>query len=260
MIKIFQSGKKKNKKVGLALGGGAVLGAAHVGVLKALDEQEIEISYIAGTSIGAFVASFFAFGKNWKDIQEIASELRWLDITEVSLSQYGILSNEKMGKLITKHIGDKNLEDAKIPVSMIATNVANGEKVVLEKGSVTKAAMASSCIPGIFKPVEINDNMLVDGGIVENVPINAVKNMGADQIIGVDLNANHKYGKPKNIIDVVVNSFHYTLMAAAKLQTEEADLLIKPDLSSFNRANMDQVEDLMKQGYKDATEALKSLE
>ena len=97
--------KKKKKKIGLALGGGAVLGAAHVGVLRALKENNIEVSYIAGTSIGAFVGAFYAFGKNWEDINKIASELKWIDITGISLSRYGLLSNEKMGVLIKKHIG-----------------------------------------------------------------------------------------------------------------------------------------------------------
>ncbi len=250
--------KKKKKKIGLALGGGAVLGAAHVGVLRALEEHDIEVSFIAGTSIGAFVGTFYAFGKSWQDINKIASELKWIDITGISLSRYGLLSNEKMGELIKKHIGEQTLEDAKIPFSMIATDVSNGKKVVLDKGSVAKGAMASSCIPGIFNPTTINDKMLVDGGIVENVPINTVKKMGADYVIGVDLNANHKYEKPKNIVDVALNSFHFTLMAAAKLQTEDADLLIEPDLSKFNRSDMSQVDDLMEQGYKDAQKALKS--
>lgn len=250
--------KKKKKKIGLALGGGAVLGAAHVGVLRALEEHDIEVRFIAGTSIGAFVGAFYAFGKSWQDINKIASELKWVDITELSLSRYGLLSNEKMGKLIKKHIGEQTLKNAKIPFSMIATDVSNGKKVVLDKGSVAEGAMASSCIPGIFNPTTINDKMLVDGGIVENVPINTVKKMGADYVIGVDLNANHKYEKPKNIVDVALNSFHFTLMAAAKLQTEDADLLIEPDLSKFNRSDMSQVDDLMEQGYKDAQKALKS--
>ena len=147
---------KNSSKIGLALGGGAVLGAAHVGVLRAMEEFDIEINYITGTSIGAFVAAFVAFGKKWPEIEEIASELKWMDITGVTLSKYGLLSNEKLGNLIIKHIGDKNIEDAEIPLAMIATDIETGEKVILDKGPVAEAAMASTCIPGIFKPVEIN--------------------------------------------------------------------------------------------------------
>jgi len=247
------------KKIGLALGGGAVLGAAHVGVLKSLAENDIEISYIAGTSIGAFVASFFAFKKSWQEIQEIASELNWMDITGITLSRYGLLSNEKLGELIINYLGDKNIEDSDIQLAMVTTDVTTGEKVVLKEGPVARAAMASTCIPGIFSPVEIDDKLLVDGGIVENVPINTVSKMGADYVIGVDLNAKHAYERPGNILDVILNSFHYTLMTASKLQTEDADLLIKPDLSSFNRTNTDQIEELMKQGYKDSVKTLKKV-
>ena len=246
------------KETGLALGGGAVLGAAHVGTLRAIDELDIKIKYIAGTSIGAFVAAFFAFGKNWKEIEEIASELKWIDITGISLSRYGLLSNEKLGELIIEHIGDKNIEDADIPLAMIATDVTSGEKVVLDKGSVADAVMASTCIPGIFQPVEINRKMLVDGGIVENVPINTVRKMGAEFVIGVDLNAKHTYDKPDNIIDVMINSFHFLIQQSDKLQTEDADLLIQPDLSKFNRSDMDQVEGLMKKGYEDSKKTLKN--
>lgn len=245
-----------NRKFGLALGGGAVLGAAHVGVLRAIEEFDIHISYISGTSIGAFVASFFAFNKNWKDIQEIASELKWIDITGISLSRYGLLSNEKLGELIKDHIGEKHIEDADIPLAMVATDVTTGEKVVLKKGPVVDAVMASTCIPGIFNPVEIDQKVLVDGGIVENVPIDTVKILGAERVIGVDLNAKHSYEKPENILDVILNSFHFTLQASARLQTENADVMIKPDLSSFNRSNMDQVKELMERGYEEAIKTL----
>ncbi|MEF8983724.1 MAG: patatin-like phospholipase family protein [Bacteroidales bacterium] len=248
---------KKDKKVGLALGGGAVLGAAHIGVLKALEELNISVDYIAGTSIGAFFSVFYAFDKPWNEIEEIALELEWMDISGISLSQYGLLSNEKLGELITKYIGDKKFTESSIPLAMIATNISNGKKIVLNKGSVADAAMASTSIPGIFKPVEIEGKLLVDGGIVENVPIHTLKDMGASYIIGVDLNAKHSYKKPENIIDVLVNSFHFTLQASTKLQTEDADLIIQPDLSSFNRSDMDQVEDLIEKGYTESIDKLR---
>jgi NTE family protein len=247
------------KKIGLALGGGAVLGAAHIGALRAIDDFDIRINYITGTSIGAFVAAFFAFGMKWKEIKEIALKLKWIDITGISLSRYGLLSNEKLGELIIENIGHKNIQDSDIPLAMVATDVASGEKIVLDKGSLADAVMASTCIPGIFKPVEINGQMLVDGGIVENVPINTIREMGAEYVIGVDLNAKHTYDKPNNILDVIINSFHFIMQQSDKLQTEDADLLIKPDLSAFNRSDMNQVDELMKKGYEDSKKVLKKI-
>ena len=244
------------KKIGLALGGGAVLGAAHVGVLKALEEMDIKISYIAGTSIGAFVAAFYAFNKKTVDIQKIASELKWMDISEISFAGKGLLSNKKLGELIIKYIGEKNIEKSDIPLAIIATDITNGEKTVIKKGNVANAVMASTCIPGIFHPVEFDSKLLVDGGIVENVPIDTVNSMGADYVIGVDLNAKNSYKEPGNIVDVIIN--RSPLKAAAKFQTKNADLLITPDLSSFNMVDTNQVDDLIKQGYKDAKKVLRA--
>ena len=245
------------KKIGLALGGGAVLGAAHIGVIRAMEEMNIEISYVTGTSIGAFVGALYAFGYTSKDIEKIALRLRWMDISRLALFESGLLSNAKLGDLLGKSLGDKKIEDADIPLAVLATDITNGDKVVLDKGSVAKAVMASTCIPGVFGPVNFNDKILVDGGIVENIPIDTVKKMGADYVIAVDLNAIKTYHKPDSILDVIINSFHFTLKAAAKFQTENADLLITPDLSRFNMVSTAQIKDLIEQGYKDAREQLK---
>lgn len=248
-----------NKKIGLALGGGAVLGAAHVGVLKALEEFEIKVSFVAGTSIGAFIGALIAFGKNSEEIEEIVKELNWLDISSVSLSQYGLLSNKKLGNVINECIGKTDMTSAEIPLAMVATDITSGQRVILKDGNVASAVMASTCIPGIFVPVEMKDKLLVDGGIVENVPVSVLKDMGADIIIGVDLNSKLRQSKPRNIIEVLLRSFDLTLQAATKLQVEQADFLIAPDLSNFNMINIKQVPDLIEKGYEEATKRLKEL-
>ncbi|HCA40498.1 MAG TPA: patatin [Aminobacterium sp.] len=248
-----------NKKIGLALGGGAVLGAAHIGVLKAFEECNIPVSYIAGTSIGAFISAFFAFGKRWEEIREIARGLNWLDISGISLSQFGLLSNKKLGQLIIENLGNVTFDEAHIPVAMVAADITSGEKVVLKKGDVATAVTASTCIPGVFVPVEINNQLLVDGGIVENVPITPLKEMGADLIIGVDLNAKHGEKRPENIIEVLLRSFDIALKTATKLQTEEADILIKPDLFAFNMIDTGQTEALIEKGYFEARKTLENI-
>lgn len=246
------------KDVGLALGGGAVLGAAHIGVIRAIGESDIRVNHIAGTSIGALVAALYAFNKDWKEMKEIASELNWIDISQLALSRFGLLSNDRLGDLIIEHIGDKNIEDADIPLALIATDVVNGKKVVLQKGSVAEAVMASTSIPGIFKPVEIDGQMLIDGGVAENVPVKTVRDMSDDYVIGVDLNSQHTYEKPENVLDVILNSFHFLMQKSDRLQTKGADLLIKPDLSGFNRSDMSQTDELVKQGYEESKMVLES--
>ncbi|MBN2424154.1 MAG: patatin-like phospholipase family protein [Calditrichaceae bacterium] len=258
-LNFFRKKYRKNKKLGLALGGGAVLGAAHIGVLKAFEESDLTISYITGTSIGALIAAFCAFNKSSSEIEKIAKDINWPDISSISLSQFGLLSNEKLGKLIIENIGNVNIEDAAIPLSVIATDIANGQKVILKKGKLKEAVMASACIPGIFIPVEIDNKLLVDGGIVENVPTITLKNMGADYIVGVDLNAGNSHKKPDNIIEVLLNTFDFTIMTATKLQTAKANIIIKPGLSAFNMIDTDQVPDLIDAGYQEAVKVIRKM-
>ena len=244
------------KKTGLALGGGAVFGAAHVGVLKALKEKEVEINFISGTSIGAFIAAFVAFEMKLEDIESLVRELNWLDISNLSLSKYALLSNEKFGKVVIDALGDVNIEDAKIPLAIVSTNISNGDKVVLRKGNLAKAVMASTCIPGIFNPVELEGKWLVDGGVVENVPVNPLIEMGADRIIAVDLNTGSADNVPGNIIEVLLNSFRFVLKSASKEVSKKAHLLIDPDLSAYNRYDVDQSDELIEKGYSKAKELL----
>lgn len=142
--------KKKYKKLGLALGGGAALGAAHVGVLKAFDELKIKPEFISGTSIGAFVAAHYAFGTPIDELEEIALDLNWLDVGGFKLSKLGLLSNERLGEKILDQLGKVNIEESTIPLAMIATNISKGKKVVLKEGPLYKAVMASTCLPGIL--------------------------------------------------------------------------------------------------------------
>jgi NTE family protein len=244
MFKLFRGKKSPDvsrKNIGLALGGGAVLGAAHIGVLRAIDELNITVSHIAGTSIGSVVGSLFAFGKSWQEIEEIAVELDWLDISSMSISQYSLLSNKKISQIIKDNLGSVDIEDASIPLCIVATDISRGERVLLKQGDLVNAVMASTCIPGIFKPIESENRLLVDGGFTENVPVLAVQEMGAKFIIGVDLNAKFPFKKPVNIIELLMNSVQLALVNAAKLQTEKADIIIAPDLSAFNMYDTKQV-------------------
>lgn len=249
--------KMKNKKIGLALGGGAVLGAAHIGVLKAIEEKNIEISYISGTSIGSVIAALYAFGKNAKEIEQIAIDINWSDFAILDISKYGLLSNKKIADLILKHIGNVDFKESNIPIKVVATDISSGEKVIIDSGDVGKAIMASSSIPGIFVPVKLENTLLVDGGLVENVPISPLKDFGAEYVIAVDLNSAHSLKAPKDIIEVLLNSFSFALNTSTKIQLQDANLIIRPDLSEFNPLSTDQIKELIKTGYESAKKELK---
>jgi NTE family protein len=246
------------KKTALALGGGSVLGAAHVGVLRALTELDITVSMVSGTSIGAFIGSLYAFGKSWQEIRDIVFDLDWLDLTSLALSQYGLLSNKKIGGFVCDLLGDKNIEEATIPLSMVATDIGTGKKVIINSGDVAAAVMASSCIPGIFRPVECSGSLLVDGMLVENVPVSPLVERGAESIICVDLLSRHAFKKPENIIGLLLNAFYCTITNTTALQIDVADLIILPDLSEFNLIDTGPIPDIMEAGYRAAIPALKA--
>jgi len=249
--------KRLQKKLGLALGGGAALGAAHVGVLKAFHEKGIKPDFISGTSIGAFVAAHVAFGTSIEKIEEIALDLDWLDVTAFKISKMGLLSNKRLGKFILEHLGKVNIEDAQIPLCMIATDLCTGKKVVLKEGPLHKAVMASSCLPGIFAPVEWDDMMLVDGFLCENVPVSPLREMGAKKVVAVDLTTNRDYKRPDDIIDVLSNTFDIGLNNMIKTQIMDKKIKwIQPRLSAFNKADTRQTRQLIEEGYKAAIKVL----
>jgi NTE family protein len=246
------------KKIALGLGGGAVLGAAHVGVLRALDELSIKAGMLSGTSIGSFIAALHAFGKSWQEIRDITFNLDWFDLSGPVLSQYGLLSNRKFGGIITDLLGHRKIEDAPIPLSMIATDIGTGRKVVFRDGDVANAVMASSCIPGIFRPVDYSGTLLVDGVLVENVPVSPLREDGAETIICVDLLACHRFRQPENLIGILLNAFYSTITNTTAIQTKDVDLCICPDLSGFSLVDTHKVPDIMEAGYRSAVSALKN--
>ncbi len=254
---VQMAGNNDKKKIGLALGGGVVLGAAHIGVLQAIKELGIRIDIITGTSIGAFVAALHAFGKPWYDIEEVAMNLEWIDTAGLALSQYGILSNYKLGEIVRNIIGDVTFRDANVQLGIVASDVVTGDRVKLTQGNVAGSVMASSCIPGIFTPVTIDGAMLVDGGLLENVPIMLAREMGAEAIIAVDLfTASHSRRVPENLVDLLLNTYYSAMINASRPYNRYADLLITPDLSEFNLLGTDQIPAIIQTGYLAARDKL----
>ncbi|MGK5093591.1 patatin-like phospholipase family protein [Deltaproteobacteria bacterium TL4] len=252
---------QENEKVrmGLALGGGAARGIAHIGLLKALEEHDLKPDYLSGTSSGAFIACLYSFGMTPEDIRDLTAEISWLEISSFSLSKFGLISNDSIRKTVEKQLGPVLLENAPIPLAIIATDISNGEKVVLKSGSPSLAVMASTCIPGIFNPTKVNDRLLVDGVLVENVPISPLKEMGADLIIGVDLNGSRIYHHPEGLVDVLLNALSIAVDKNTDFQTKDADVLIKIELSKYSRTDSHNVWELYAEGYRSGTLAVKTI-
>jgi NTE family protein len=239
-----------NTKIGLALGGGAAKGIAHIGVIKCLEEDDIDISYISGTSIGSLVASFYAFGKTVEQMLTISETLSISRVTSFTLRKRGFFTTESIRELVIKELGNVNIEDANIPLAILAADITTGEEIIFRHGPLTDAICASVAVPGIYIPVELQGRLLVDGGIVENVPISPLKKMGAGIIIAVDLNGISRYRYPKDIMDVMGNAFDIAIDLRTRDQIKSADLVISMDLSQFSRVdNTKRVQELMNVGY-----------
>lgn len=250
--------RRFRRPVGVALSGGATLGAAHAGALRALHEADTPIDYLSGTSIGAVAAALYAFETPLDQIEEIALEMSWLSISSFSPSRMGLLANRKLGEILRGHIGDPEFKDASIPLAVVATDISRGEKVILDRGRVLPAVMASACVPGIFQPVEHDDRLLVDGGLVENLPISPLKELGARSIIGVDLNLRRRYQRPDDLIDVVLNATDIAINNTTRTQVRDrVDLLIAPTLSSYSRFRSQGGEQLVDEGLRAARDALR---
>lgn len=235
-------------QLGLALGGGAVRGAAHLGVLQVLENAGLRPHALAGTSIGAFVAALYAFGKTPEAILELIRELEFFDIARIRLHKLGLMSHEQMGELLVKAIGERDFAESPVPLAMLATDLAAGTPVVMQEGSITDAVLASTCIPGLFAPVERDGRLLVDGGLVENVPVSRLAALGADVVVGVNLNAAPDYGEPKDLVGVLFNATDIAIDTTTRIQMQATDVAINLSLSEFDRTDPEHIPALYKVG------------
>jgi len=183
--------KKKGLKFGLALGSGSARGLAHVGVIQILEAYHIPIDIIAGTSIGSVVGSLYAAGASIDQLEEAALSIKkstTLFLIDPALPHSGLISGKKIEEILNDlALKDKTFDDLKIPFAAVATDIESGTEVILNQGKVIDAVRASISIPGIFTPVKYQDYYLVDGGVVDPVPVDVVQKMGADIIIAVSL-------------------------------------------------------------------------
>jgi NTE family protein len=175
------------KRVGLALGGGGARGMAHVGVIRALERAGIAVDCIAGTSVGSLVGAVYAAGLNGDQVLEMALQMRWLDILRPVWPRQGFISFARLESFFARVTGDPTFADLKIPYAAVTADLATGKQVVLREGRVARAVRASCSVPAIVTPVEVDGRLLIDGGVVNNLPISIVRDLGADVVIAVGL-------------------------------------------------------------------------
>ncbi len=181
----------KATKIGLVLGSGGARGYAHLGVLKALYEADINIDLVVGTSFGAIVGAGYAAGRNIYELEKIALETGWIKLLKMIdvAPPKGIFAGNKLERFFSVLTLQKHFSELRVPLTVVATDIETGEEVLINKGPVSKAILASSAFPGIFAPVEIDNRWLVDGVLVNPLPIQTAFDMGADIVIAVDVSS-----------------------------------------------------------------------
>ena len=249
-------------KFGLALGGGFQHGMAHLGVLEVLERHDLTPGWIAGTSAGAIAGAFAAFGRSVEETKAALHDLGWGTMTRSRLrSRFGFASNEGLEELLLDTLGDLRIEDADVPLGIVATDINTGNRVLMERGPLARAVRASACVPGIYVPVEIDGKLLVDGALVENVPARAVREMGAPLVVAVGLGFALPYESVRSWKQVAQNAFDIAVNSQMRFEIlAEADVLIDPDLDGLSKMRSKDRDEVIEAGRRRTEEALPALE
>jgi len=239
------------KKVGLALGGGVAKGLAHIGVVKALLELGVPVDCVAGTSAGSLVGALVASAMSPGEMEGLARSIRWRDIARPVVPRLGLLDAQRLEQLLVSVLGDRRIEDLPLPFAAVATDLETGKKVVLREGPVAPAVRASCAMPGIFVPVTLQGRLLVDGGVVDNVPVGAARQLGADYVIAVDLSGSlDTTPVPRNVFGVLMRSYEIMLHEKRATEVAGADVVIRPRVERLGPVNLEAAGAYIEAGWK----------
>lgn len=282
---------KEKLKVALALGGGGARGLAHIGVLKVLERENIPIDIITGTSMGAIIGGVYALKKDISAIEKVAEKYSKISefnidfsfnekgekdksfflkkmsdflkkgyILNLELRRKYIDDGEGIKKIIKELVDDKTFSDTKIPFATVAADLVKGEKVILNQGKLFDALLASSSIPGMFPPVILDKKILVDGGIVDVVPIEVAQSLGANFVIAVSVSQSIKKRREfSNAVEIFFRSDSITSAELRKLQLSFADVLITPKVGRFHWSDFSKPEQCIREGEMAAQDAISEL-
>ncbi|WP_369902919.1 patatin-like phospholipase family protein [Bacillus manliponensis] len=242
----------KTPKIGLALGSGGAKGFAHVGVIKVLREANIPIHMIAGSSMGALVGTFYAAGCNVERLYHLAAVFKRKYYLDFTIPKMGFIAGKRIKDMIKMFTYNRNLEELDIPVAVVATDILNGEKVVFTDGSIADAVRASIAIPGIFVPEKVNGRLLVDGGVIDRIPVSVVKEMGADIVIAVDVSPIKVNGEVTSIYDVIMQSIEIMQHELVVNRQIASDLMMRPAVEQFSSRAFTNIDEIIAVGENEA--------
>jgi NTE family protein len=230
---------KTPPRIGLALGGGAARGFAHVGVIQVLEEAGIRPQLVTGTSAGSLVAAIYASGKNGKQLQRVADTMEESSIADWTLPLFtrGMLRGDALARYVNEQVGSRLLEDMPLPLGIVATDLNSGQSIVFQKGDTGTAVRASSAVPAVFQPVKIGGRDYVDGGLVSPVPVRAARKMGAELVIAVDISSAPEGNVTGGTIDVLLQTFTIMGSSINSFELKDADIVVRPALVGVSSAD-----------------------
>ncbi|HEV7474812.1 MAG TPA: patatin-like phospholipase family protein [Pyrinomonadaceae bacterium] len=251
-------------RIGLALSGGAARGIAHIGVLRALAEKNIKIDCIAGTSAGSLVGGAYASGLSLDEIEAIGHKLRWRDVGRMTVSRLGVQNSARLEDFLRALLPVNRFEDLKTSLAIIATDLRSGDPVVFrDQGDIAFAIRASCAIPGWYVPVVHEDGrQLLDGGLVAMIPTVFARELGADIVIAVDVNAEGAtfLGPPQSVIGIILQSMLVVQRTVSAHQLREADVVVKPRVGHIRWDELNKSNELIKAGYEAGLESIEAIQ
>ena len=246
--------------IGLALGGGFARGYAHLGVLQVLEEENMPIACVAGSSIGSILGAAYASGLPLARIIDKCREIRFRDFGRWRVSRFGLASNDRLGALVHRFFDSRQFEDLSIPTAIVATDLDTGDPVLFRQGGLAEPIRASCAFPGLFEPIQIGTRYLADGGLVAPVPTRAARELGAEIVVGVSVGLHDgRRGAPTNIFQVVSRA----VSAAQKHQLEswerQTDLVLRPAVQTLAWDDFERIDEAIEAGATAARSALPRL-
>ena len=225
--------------LGLALGGGAARGFAHVGVIQVLEEAGIQPHLVVGTSAGSLVAALYASGKSSTQLRRVAETMEEAEITDwmMPILNRGALRGEALARYVNTQVGNRLIEQMKMPLGIVATDLHNGEPMLFRRGNTGAAVRASSAVPAVFQPVKIGSREYVDGGLVSPVPVRQAREMGANVVIAVDISTDPEGSPASDTFQILMQTFNIMGKSLNTVLLKDADIVIKPSLSGVKSAD-----------------------
>lgn len=247
-------------KIALVLGGGAARGFAHIGVIRVLEQEKIPVDMVVGTSVGSLIGALYASKPDSFELEWTAFTLEKEDLFDYKIlgafTGMGVVKGDKLESFVKSKIPAADIENLKLPFAAVATDLNRGTRVVLDHGPVSLAVHASSAIPGIFEPVPHQGKLLVDGGLMENIPISVAREKGADIIIAVDISENVVNFNITNLVDVTMQAVNIMFDENVKNKKKDADILIAPDVGDVAMLDFTQKKRCMQAGIDAAQKAM----